>query len=67
MQTQQLKFNLIDNLISLKDKKLLYNIEKLLSSIKVDDAETFHLTPAQLKMLKESNADLAKQRKNSCR
>ncbi len=61
MRTQQLKFNLIDKLISLKDEKLLYQVEKLLYSIKVDDTETFRLKPSQLKMLKESNTDITKE------
>ncbi len=58
MKTQQLKFNLIDKLIALKDADLLHKVEKLLSSTKVETSETFHLTASQIKMLKTSEDDI---------
>jgi len=58
MKTGQLKFNLIDKLIALRDPDLLHKVEKLLSKIKVDNSETFKLTSAQKEMLKASEADI---------
>ena len=62
MKTQQLKFNLIDKLISIKDAALLHKVEKLLSDTKVEKSETFYLTESQIKMLKESEDDIKKGR-----
>ena len=58
MKTEQLKFNLIDKLISLKDAALLHKVEKLLSDTKVEKSETFYLTEPQIKMLEASEEDI---------
>lgn len=58
MKTGQLKFNLIDKLIALRDPDLLHKVEKLLSKIKVDKSETFKLTSSQKEMLRASEADI---------
>lgn len=58
MKSGQLKFNLIDKLIALKDPDLLHKVEKLLSKISVDKSETFKLTSGQREMLKASKEDI---------
>ena len=62
MNTEQLKFNLIDKLIALNDTDLLHKVEKLLSSAKVESSETFHLTASQVKMMEASEEDIKKGR-----
>lgn len=62
MTTQQIKFNLIDKLIAINDADVINKIQKLLATTKVETSETFHLTNAQIKMLKASEEDIKKGR-----
>ena len=58
MNSMQLKFNVIDKLISLTDADLLKEIDKMLAKIQIKNSEKFKLTNRQIEMMKASQEDI---------
>jgi hypothetical protein len=57
MQANDLKFNLLDKLISVRDIKILQKINDLIGSVDIN-SPTFKVTDAQKQMLMKSEEDI---------
>jgi hypothetical protein len=57
MQANNLKYTLLDKLISVRDTSLLQKVNELLSSVDISDP-VFKITDSQRQMLKKSEEDI---------
>ena len=57
MQVNDLKFNLLDKLISVRDINILFKINDLIGSVDINDP-VFKVTDAQKQMLMKSEEDI---------
>jgi hypothetical protein len=59
MQVNDLKYNLIDKLISVRDLNILQKINDLIGNVDIDKS-VFKVSDAQTKMLMKSEEDIRK-------
>lgn len=57
MEAGQLKHILLDKLISIEDKNLLEEVDKLIGDVNLEE-KTFKVSPKQLEMLRSSESDI---------
>ncbi len=57
MEAGQLKHILLDKLISIEDKNLLEEVNKLIGDVNLEE-KTFKVSPKQLEMLGSSESDI---------
>lgn len=57
MEAGQLKHILLDKLISIEDKNLLEEVNKLIGDVNLEE-KTFKVSPKQLEMLRSSESDI---------